>query len=121
MGNRLIAKIQSQENYQPGMELAIVGRRETEQFTKAGKGYYEIFREYTRHCSQRKYSLTASVFETDWSKYVFLLGYLDLELKQSSPQRERLARTLAAGRKPWPDPSSVFIQDGMVIVVLSSQ
>jgi hypothetical protein len=121
MGGRLIAKIQSLDNYQPGIELAVVGIRQTEFFTKEGKGYLEIAREYVKYSSQRKYSLTASAFETDWSKYAFLLDYLNLELKKSNPEKESLARTLSAGRKPWPDPSSVFIQDGMVIVVLSSQ
>jgi hypothetical protein len=121
MGNRLIAKIQSLDNYQPGMELAVVGTRATESFTKEGKGYLQIVKEYIKHSSQRKYSLTASAFETDWSKYAFLLDYMDLELKRSSPGKENLARKLAAGRKPWPDPSSVFIQDEMVIVLLSCQ
>jgi hypothetical protein len=121
MGNRLIAKIQSLDNYQPGMELAIVGDRQTEPFTKEGKGYLEIAREYIKHSSQKKHSLTASAFETEWSKYTFLLGYMNLELKQADSKQEELARTLAAGHRSWPDPSSVFIQDGMVIVVLSSR
>jgi hypothetical protein len=120
-GNRLIAKIQSLDNYHPGMELAIVGVLPTESFTKEGKGYREIVREYIKYSSQRKYFLAASAFETDWSKYVFLLGFLDMELKKSSTEKEGLARMLAAGHKSWPDPSSVFIQDEMVIVVLSSQ
>jgi len=119
MGNRLIAKIQSLENYRPGMELAIIGRREKKQFSRAEKGYWEIVREYTKHCSKTQYSLGGSAFEADWTKYSFLVHYLDLELKPCNSKREETARVYAAGCKPWPDPSSVFIHDNMVIVVLS--
>ena len=119
MGNRIIMKIQSLDNYQPEMELAIVGRLENGSFSKEGKSNLEIVREYIKHCSVRRYSLASSAFEADWSKYSFLLKYMDLELKKACPQSIEKARRFSKDKKPWPDPSSVFIRDDCVIVVLS--
>ncbi|MCI0498066.1 MAG: glucosyltransferase domain-containing protein [Planctomycetales bacterium] len=118
-GIRIIAKIQSLEGYRPGMDLAIVGSIKKEDFSREGKGTLEIVREFTKFCSVRRYSLAVSAFEADWSKYSFLLKYMDLELKQCSPQAMEKASAFSLGRKPWPDPSSVFIQDGIVVVILS--
>jgi hypothetical protein len=119
MGNRIIAKMQSLDGYQPGMELAIVGRIEKENFSKEGKTNFEIIRDYIKHCSVRRYSLAKSAFETDWSKYSFLLKYMDLELKRCGPANFKKAIAFSQGRKPWPDPSSVFIQDDIVTLILS--
>jgi hypothetical protein len=102
------------------MELALVGNQGVESFTKEGKDYLEIAREYVSYNSKRQYSLATGAFETDWSKYVFLMGYMGLELKQVDSKQEALARTLAVGHKSWPDPSSVFIQNEMVIVILAT-
>ncbi|MHC5184820.1 MAG: glucosyltransferase domain-containing protein [Planctomycetota bacterium] len=120
MGNRIIARIQSLENYQPGMELAIVGRTQKETFSKEGKSNLEIVRGYIQHCSVRRYSLAKSAFETDWSKYPFLLNYMNLELKRCGPESMKKARKFSADRNPWPDPSSLFIQEGIAVVVLST-
>jgi hypothetical protein len=118
-GNRILAKVQSLEGYQPGMELAIVGRVVTEDFSKEGKPNLQIVREYAKLCTVRQYSLARSAFEADWSKYSFLFDYMNLELKYPGPQTMEKAITLSRGRKAWPDPSSVFIQDGIVVLVLS--
>lgn len=119
IGNRIIAKIQSLDNFRPGMPLAVVGRFESDSFSKEGKTHWQIIREYAEHCSTRTYSLAQSAFETDWSKYSFLLNYLELELRQSSPEQMEQARQWAKTRTPWPDPSSVFIQDNVAVIILS--
>jgi hypothetical protein len=119
MGNRIIAKMQSLDGYQPGMQLAIVGRTQKETFSKEGKSNLEIVTEYAKHSSVRRYSLAKSAFETDWSKYSFLLDYMNLELKRCGSEKMKKARDFTANRNPWPDPSSVFIQDKMIILLLS--
>jgi hypothetical protein len=119
-GNRIIAKIQSLDGYQPGMQLAIVGRIQKEDFSKEGKDNLEIIREYMNYCSIRRYSLAKSAFETDWSKYTFLLNYMNLELKKAGSQSMVKARHFSHDREPWPDPSSVFIQEDIVTLVLSA-
>ena len=119
MANRIIAKAQSLEGYQPGGELAIVGTVQKEKLTKTGKDYWQIVTEYTKRNIKRRYSLTRSAFETNWSKYSFLLDYCNLELKRCSLEALEKAKRLAKNKKPWPDPSSVFIHDGTVVVVLS--
>jgi hypothetical protein len=120
MGNRIIAKMQSLDNYQPGMQLAIMGRIQKETFSKEGKSNLEIITEYAKHSSVRRYSLAKSAFETDWSKYSFLLNYMNLELKRCGPENMKKVGEFSADRNPWPDPSSVFIQEGVVVVVLST-
>lgn len=119
MGNRMIAKIQSLEGYQPRMKLAIVGRTEKESFSKEGKSDVEIIQEYIKHTSVRRYSLARSAFETDWSKYAFLLYYMDLELHKCTSESLAKACIASKDKQPWPDPSSVFIQDDTVVVVLA--
>ena len=119
MGNRIIAKIQSLDGYQPGMALAIVGRIQKENFSKEGKGNSEIVRDYIKHSSVRRYSLARSAFETDWSKYSFLLNYMNLELKPCDSEKLDQVRRLCTDRNPWPDPSSVFIENKTVVLILS--
>jgi hypothetical protein len=119
MANRLIAKIQSLPDYKPGLELAVVGRCKKEDFTKEGKNNIELVREYIKYSSIRRYSLATSAFEADWSKYSFLLNYCGLELGKCSVQSLARAETLVQDKIPWPDRSSVFIQDGIVVVFLA--
>lgn len=119
MGNRIIAKMQSLEGYRPGMELAVVGKIKKEDFSKEGKGNLEIIREYVNHCSTRRYSMAQSAFEGNKGKYALLLNHMDLELKQCSKANFKRAVAFSQTRKPWPDPSSVFIQDGLVVLKLS--
>ncbi|MHC4951838.1 MAG: glucosyltransferase domain-containing protein, partial [Planctomycetota bacterium] len=120
MANRITSKMQSLEEYQPDMDLAIIGRIQKETFSKADKDNLEIVREYIRHCSIRRYSLAKSVFEAGRSKYSFLLDYMGLELKQCSPKNMIKARLFSEDKKPWPDPSSVFIEDDIVVLILST-
>ena len=120
MGSRIIAKIQSLPDYKPGMELVVLGRIPSQKFSREDKGHLEILRGYIYHCSIRRYSLTRSAFQSDWSKYSFLLSYMNLELKKSSAVRLEKARAASRDKLPWPDPSSIFIHDGIVIVVLSA-
>jgi hypothetical protein len=96
-----------------------VGKCKKEDFTKEGKSNIELVREYIKYSSVRRYSLAISAFETDWSKYSFLLNYCELELTRCSSQSLTKAETFVQDKVPWPDPSSVFIQDGIVVVYLS--
>jgi len=120
MGTRIISKIQSLEDYQPDMELAVLGRVPKHEFSIEGKGLLEILHGYIKHCSVQRYSITRSAFQADYSKYAFLLKYLNLELKECSPDSLERARVALKDKLPWPDPSSVFIHDDIVVVVLSS-
>ena len=120
MANRIVAKMQSLEGYRPGMELAIVGKIQKEGFSRAGKDDLEIARGYINYCTIRRYSLTKSAFEADYSKYSFLLNYCELELKKCRPENREKAQKFADKRKPWPDPSSVFIQEDIVTLILST-
>jgi hypothetical protein len=119
LANRMLLRIEASEDYRPGMKLVLVGNYSPDYFTKEGKTSWQIVKEYTKNCMKRQYSLASSPFETDWSKYGIFLKYLDAKVQQGSPQMEHTAALLAAGRKPWPDPSSVFIHENMAIVVLS--
>ena len=101
------------------MQLALVGRVKKEDFSKAGKTNLEILREYVRYSSVRRYSLSKSVFEAGKAKYSFLLDYMGLELEQCSSENMKAVRMAAVGKKPWPEPESVFIHDNIVVVILS--
>jgi hypothetical protein len=120
MANRIIAKIQSLDGYQPNGTIAIIGNTEKETFSKKGKNNWQIATEYMKFNTKKRYSLTVSAFETEWSKYSFLKNYMGLELKKCSQAVLKKAADLSKDKKPWPDPSSVFIHDETVIVVLSS-
>lgn len=116
---QMLTRLQQQEDYRPGMPLAVVGRLQSDSFSKDGKTTWQIIQEYTKHCSTRRYSLAQSAFETDWSKYSFLLDYSGLELRRCSSEQMEQARQVAQTRSAWPEPSSVFIQDNIAVIVLS--
>jgi hypothetical protein len=118
MANRIITKIQSLDDYQPGMELAIVGCVSQKSFSKDGKSKYEIITEYAKHCSTRKFDLAKSAFETDWSKYAIFLDYLQVDFRRPSKETWDDLNKWAVGRKAWPDPESVFIKDDVAVIVL---
>lgn len=117
-GTRILAKIQSLDEYKPGMELVIINHISQKKFSREGKDEFEIFREYIKHCSTRQYSLATSALATEWSKYPFFLEYLELELKQVSQYNFQKALKAAKDVEPWPDQSSVFIVDDVVVVKL---
>lgn len=119
MASQMACRLQGQQGYFVDMPLAIVGRVHEEGFSRKGKDNWEIVKAYIRHCSMRTYSFNVSAFETDWSKYAFLLNYMDLDFKQCFASQLQQAEQWAQGRKPWPDPSSVFIQEGVAVIVLS--
>lgn len=120
MGNRIIAKIQSLDQYHPGMKLAIVGTTDkSPKRSKTEKYTWNSLKQSIQYESHKRSSITRGAFETSWSKYAFLLNYMDLELQRAERERVQKARTISMTRKPWPDPSSVFIDDDMVVLILS--
>ena len=121
MGNRIMCRMQSLDGYKPNMELAIVGRVEREIFSQKGKSDYEIFKEYLNHSQTRRYSLAASVFESDWGLYSYFFNYLNLELKMASKDSFLKAVKTSQEIEPWPNPSSVFIIDNTVVVKLGDK
>ncbi len=121
VANRIISKIQTLEGYSPGMELAILGKYQNENNMRSRPpGRWARLTEDIRHISSARYSLNVSAFSKDWSKYSFLLKYLEVELVRCSRDNLKKAAVLSEDCKAWPDPSSVFIRDGIVVVVLST-
>lgn len=120
MANRMVSKIQILEGYRPGMELAILGKYQgPSEFKPARSGRRIQLIEDITQISSTEGSFNLSAFSKDWSKYCFLLNYLDTEFVQCSDDNLRKSLDASRGRNAWPDPSSIFIHDGVIVIVLS--
>ncbi len=119
MATRVIDKIQSLEQYKPGLPVVIVGNVPKQKFSKEGKSNQEIIVGYAKHAMQRRYSLATSAFTIGWGKYNILLKYMNLDCQRPTEDEITMAYSQAVGRKAWPDPSSVFIHNDVVILVLT--
>jgi hypothetical protein len=99
------------DEFKPGLPLVIVGTLDVSEYL----GYRVPF-----GFSKARIGavIKDSVYAHSWSSERFLLLYVP---SQYPSEEERTAgKALAVGRKPWPSRESVAVENGVMIVVLST-
>ncbi|MBN1437703.1 MAG: glucosyltransferase domain-containing protein [Sedimentisphaerales bacterium] len=119
LATRIASRIESLPEYNEDLSLVVLGNTRQYDFHKEDKTTQEIITQYLEYCSRRQYSVAVSAFVTDWSKYAILLDFLELNNCRPTADQIDIARQQAASREPYPHPSSVFVYDDMVIVILA--
>ncbi len=117
MANRMAARMESLPDYRKGLKLVIIGDY-SEHFKKFdGDICAEKIQDKICEQMQRKFSF-GTVFGTRWGKYGILLNFLKLPMQKGTPRDETGVLSQCSGRQPWPAPSSVFIKEDKVIIIL---
>ena len=114
------SRVQKNRDYEPGMEMLIVGSGRPKEFSKSGKGAWHNIREYIEVCKKKQYSLGTSAFDVKWSQLPVMERFSGLEIKNAPPGRYGEIKTSVEDMPAWPEPDSVAIVQNTIVLKLGN-